>query len=156
MKHSGQKGFSLVELIIALTVIATMAAIAFPNLLKYRRDYIFNDYASQIEYLVKYGKIYAMEKTTNVGFCINTTDKTFTVRDIGRSRGAGICSGSEIRRLPVAENYISLAGSGASIDPRGVTIFSGNVCVSYNNRYFKVYLSKTSLRTENGSGECST
>lgn len=150
-----QKGFSIFELILVLGLMAILASIAFPNILKYFRDYKFNDYGGQIDYLVKYAKIYAMEKTTNVGICVNSANKILTIRDIGRSRGAGICSGSVIKSMPIAENYISLAGSGASLDPRGVTIFSGYVCVSYNNRHIKVCLSKASVRTIKGSGECS-
>lgn len=150
-----QKGFSLLELILALGLMAILATIAVPSIIRYYRDYKFNDYAAQMDYFVKYAKIYAMEKTTNIGICVSSTNKTLTIRDIGRSRGAGICSGTVIISMPIAENYITLAGSGASIDPRGVTIFSGNACVSYNNRYSKVCLSKTSVRTEKGSGGCS-
>ena len=131
-----QKGFTLVELIVAMGLIAVMAAVAVPSVLRYYKDYKFDDYAAQMDYLVKYAKIYAMEKTTNMGICVNSSARTLTIRDIGRVRGAGICSGTVIKSMPVAENYISLAGSGASIDPRGVTIFAGNTCISYNNKYF--------------------
>jgi prepilin-type N-terminal cleavage/methylation domain-containing protein len=156
-----QKGFSLVELIIAAAILSIMAAIAIPNLTKYYRDYKFNDYASRMEYLVKYSKIYAMEKTKNVGLCVNTTDKSFTIRDLGTSRGADKCSGSKIREMSVSEGYITLAGYGVfglgpTIDPRGLAIFNGSVCISNGTKYSRVCIKTASIRTEKGDGGCSS
>ncbi len=153
MKYIGQKGFSLVELLITIAIIGIVAAIAIPNFISYQRSYKFTDYASQIEYLIKYAKIYAMERTTNVGICVSGSE--LTVRNIGTSRSAGICSGSVVSTMTVPESYITIAGSGASFDPRGVAIWSGYVCVSYNNKYSKMCISKASLRKQEGSGGCS-
>lgn len=152
MKFKSQRGFSLVELMITVSIVAILSAIAIPALLKYQRDYKFWDYASQMEYLVKMAKIYAMERTTNVGVCVS--GGTLTIRDLGTSRGAGICSGTEIRRMTVTDSYVTLAGSGASVDPRGITIWSGNTCVSYNNKYTKMCFSKASVRRVEGNGGC--
>jgi type II secretory pathway pseudopilin PulG len=160
MKRTSQKGFSLVEIILVLALGITMMSIAIPSLMKYYRNYKFEDYASQIEYLVKYGRIYAMERTRNVGICVNTTTKTFTIRDLGTARGADKCSGSEIRKLSISESYITIAGYGAlglgpTIDPRGLTIYKGSVCISNGTKFSRVCIDTTSIRTENGNGGCS-
>ncbi len=146
MKLRGQKGFSLVELMIVVSLVAILSAIAIPALLKYQRDYKYLDYASQMEYMVKIAKIHAMERTTNVGVCVS--GNALTIRDIGTSRGAGICTGTELRRMSVTDSYVTLAGSGGSFDPRGLAIFLGNVCVAYDGKHRKVCISRTGVRTD--------
>lgn len=156
MQIKNPKGFSLVELMIVVSIFAILAAVAIPALLKYQRDYKFIDYASRMEYLVKQAKIYAMERTTNVGVCVSGSTSTLTIRDLGTSRGAGICTGTPIKTMTVTESYVTLAGSGASFDPRGLAIFTGNVCVRYadSNRYEAVRISRAGIRTERGAGAC--
>lgn len=150
MRINNQKGFSLVELMIVVSIFAILAAIAIPALLKYQRDFKFLDYASQMEYLVKQGKIYAMERTVNVGVCVS--GNTLAIRNLGTSRGAGICSGTAIMTMTVTDSYVTLAGSGASFDPRGLAIQIGNVCVIYpdRNMYEAIRISRAGIRTERG------
>lgn len=155
MKFKNQKGFSIVELMIVVSIFAILAAIAIPALLKYQRDFKFWDYASQMEYLTKYAKIVAMERTTNVGVCVSGS--TLTIWDIGTGRpssAAASCTGTAIKTMTVTDSYVTLAGSSASFDPRGVTIWSGNTCVYYNNKYTKMCFSKASVRRVEGSGGC--
>lgn len=156
------KGFTLVELILVLAIAGIMLSIAIPNLIKYRKDYIFNDYASQMEYLVKYGKIYAMEKTTNVAVCISSNN-LLTLQNIGTSRSFTLacnasneCTGNnpttpciiKTMRIPSSDNYITLAGSGASFDPRGLAILTGYVCVAYDGKHRKICINRTGVRTD--------
>jgi len=154
MKIKGHKGFTIVELLIVVSLIAILSAVAIPALLKYQRDYKFLDYASQMEYLVKSAKILAMERTTNVGVCVE--ESRLTIRYLGTSRGAGICTGDVVRTMHVTDSYVSLSGSGASFDPRGLAIFTGNVSVSYSGRCEIVCISRTGIRTKRVlSGTCS-
>lgn len=170
------KGFTLVELILVLAIAGIMLSIAIPNLIKYRKDYIFNDYASQIEYLVKYAKIYAMERSRNIGICVNNNLKTMAIFNIGPDRGASTCPTTNtplcvnnnhtapciINRIEISENYISVDGSNygsvVKIDPRGIAIYpgnGGNICITDGANYSKVIISKTGVRTEKGLGGCS-
>lgn len=175
IKDMKQEGFSLVELMIVLTIIATMASIAVPGLMRYKKDYIFNDYASQIDYIVKHGKIYSMEHSTNIGICVTTNPKRLTIFNIGRDRGADTCQSTNtfckdnnhtapciINRITILEDYVSINGSNngsvVKIDPRGIAIYpgaGGNICISYGGRYSKIVIGRTSIRTESGSGVCS-
>lgn len=169
------KGFTLVELILVLAIAGIMLSIAIPNLIKYRKDYIFNDYASQIEYLVKYAKIYAMEHSTNIGICVSNSPKQLTIFNIGPDRGESTCQNTStfckdnnhtapciVNRITIPEDYISIIGSNnnsvVKIDSRGIAIHpgaGGNVCTSYGGKYSKIVIGTTAIRTESGSGGCS-
>lgn len=175
MKRIGQKGFSLFEIILVLAIGGVMATIAVPSLMKYYKDYKFNDYAAQMEYLIKYGKIYAMEYSTNIGICATSSPKGLTIFNIGPDRGASTCPNTNIfckdnahvapciiNRITISEDYISInssnSGSVVKIDPRGIAIFpgeGGNVCIAYDGKYSKIVIGKTAIRTESGPGGCS-
>ncbi|MBZ0156827.1 MAG: prepilin-type N-terminal cleavage/methylation domain-containing protein [Alphaproteobacteria bacterium] len=159
MNKKGQEGFSLLELIIVVVIVAVISAAAISSISKFIKQYKFDSYAANMEYLVKMGKIKALELTSNIGICVNTGNKQLSIRNIGTSRSAGICSGSTLQgasSMTVTESYITVAGTGASFDPRGLAIQSGYMCLSYNNRYAKICISRSSVRTESGAGGCSS
>ncbi|MEM4134697.1 MAG: prepilin-type N-terminal cleavage/methylation domain-containing protein [Candidatus Micrarchaeia archaeon] len=152
VKNLNKNGFSLTELLIVIAIISILAGIAIPQLSKYYREYRFSDYASQMEYLVKQAKIYAMERTVNVGVCVQ--GNTLSIRNLGTNRGAGICTGTAIKSMTVTDSYVTLGGTGGSFDPRGLAIQIGNTCVSYSGKFVKMHISKAGIRKEAGTGGC--
>ena len=147
-------GFSLLEVFIAIVVIAIAAGIAAPSLAAYYRNYKFNDYAYSMENLIRLSKIMAMERSINVGLCVDGDSKTISIIDMETNR-SGICTGNILNALQIKDDFISLSGSGSAFDPRGFAIYKGNACVSNSSKYFKVVIdSFGAMRIEKGAGGC--
>lgn len=150
-------GFSLIEALAVVSMIAILSAVAMPAIAQYVKARTFDGYSFQMEYLIKYAKMYAMERTTNVGICVSSGARLLTVRDIGPSRGSSICSGIAVKTMSITEDYITIAGSGASFDPRGLAIWNGYSCIWYKDRYSRVCIATASVRSESGpAAACSS
>lgn len=154
MKLKNQKGFSLVEVMIVIALFAIIAAIAVPSFNRYYRIYKYNQYTASMENLVKWARMTAMERSVNVGLCVDSTNKTLRIINMGTNR-SGICTGTTLQNLQIDDAFVTLAGSGASFDPRGFSIFTGNVCVTDNSKYYKAVVSRFgAIRIEKGAGGC--
>lgn len=151
-KIKPKSGFSLVELLVVIVLLAIVAALAFPGLIRYYRAYSFEAKGREIEQLIRWAKIYAMRNSINVGLCVEVD--RLEIRDLGTNRGAGICSGTPIRT--VSSEGFQISGSGVGFDPRGLAIFIGNICLSDNERYYMVCVSYAGIRNVRGVGLCPT
>jgi prepilin-type N-terminal cleavage/methylation domain-containing protein len=160
-----EHGFSIIELMVVIILMAILSSAAMVMYRGQIKDSRFKQYAYNLEYLVKNGKMYAMERTTNIGICVATAE--VTIYDIGASRSAGACSGTLVNRLSIESDdmstlNISFSGTspGITVDPRGLTIspvapaVDPGVCVSNGAKYFKIVVYRTNVRTEEGSGSC--
>ena len=61
------RGFSIVELLIVVAIVALMAAVALPNIGRYVRNYQIQGAAQQVASEIGTARIKAISKTTNMG-----------------------------------------------------------------------------------------
>ncbi|PKN83653.1 MAG: hypothetical protein CVU51_11965 [Deltaproteobacteria bacterium HGW-Deltaproteobacteria-1] len=148
------KGFSIIELLIVIGIIAILASIAVPSLNAYYRNYKYREYAYSMESLIRWSRLTAMERTANIGLCVNSVNKTLSIVNMGTSR-ADTCTGDTLNNFQIEDDFVSLKGSGAAFDPRSFAIFTGNVCLTGDARFYKVVISRFgAIRIERGMGGC--
>uniref|UniRef100_A0A7C4JRV8 Prepilin-type N-terminal cleavage/methylation domain-containing protein n=1 Tax=Thermodesulfobacterium geofontis TaxID=1295609 RepID=A0A7C4JRV8_9BACT len=157
------KGFTLIEFLIVIGILAILASIGFPSIKKLYRVYKFNQYAFELENVVKWAKITAMEKSSGISICLNGNE--IRVYDEGPLRSPS-CSESEntklLKIIRINDTWITprilvaLDKSGLMFDPRGLAIYDGNICITDGERYFKVVLQsdRGAIEIEGGIGGC--
>ncbi len=158
-----RKGFSIIEFFIVIGILAILASIGFPSIKKLYRVYKFNQYALELENVVKWAKITAMERSSDVSICLNGNE--IRVYDEGPLRDPS-CSESEntklLKVIKITDTWIipsisvALNKSGLMFDPRGLAIYSGSICITDGEKYFKAKLQsgRGAIKIESGSGRC--
>lgn len=154
------RGFSIIELMIVIIVLGVLGVMGVPVYRNMISDTKVYQYGSGMEHIVKYAKIFAMEKTRNVGICV--TSNQVTLYDLGTTRDTTVCSGTQITYVHIANQDVSryslgFQGTSVSVDPRDIVIYpglGGSVCLTNQRKYHKVSVSRVGMRTSTGSGGC--
>jgi len=164
--NSKKAGFSLLEIIVALAILFILASITFPDFRKVYRTYKFNSYAYQLESLVRYAKMVAMEKSVHVSICVDTSSKVVSLYNETTSRDPD-CRGELISQLKITDDWVSLTyngsfkrnesfGGATLFDPRGLAVLGGNICIDDGTRKFKTVFqnNRGTINIETGQGTC--
>lgn len=168
-------GFSLIEIIVVIVIMGILAAIGIPSLQKMVRDHKIIQYGTNLEYYVKLAKLKSMEKTVNTGVCLDSSTQ-FTIYNLTATRpsyASDSCptsGGTSIAYFTIPSDeatghnltlYGSTCASAGSypmgciaFDPKGLAIWTGNVCVSNGDKYYKVIVDRASIRSQDGTGGC--
>ncbi len=154
-------GFSLIEVMLVVILLAILSVGGVAMLKPMLADQKLIKYGTQMEYMVKYARLHAMEKTVKVGICI--AGNQLTLYDLGTNRDSTVCgtSGQRIMSMAVESDDLSsgitLIGSSVSVDPRGLALYpgtGGNACVTNGRKYYKTTVGVAGVRTKQGTGTC--
>lgn len=150
-----KKGFTLIELLAVIALISILALVAGADIRRFYLAYKYYDYAFSMESTVRWAKVTAMERATNIGICVDNS-KLLTIRNLGAVRSTNPCQGTIIRSLQIDQGEpFNFVGSGASLDPRGFAISFGNVCLTDGRKFYRISISRFgAFRVENGQGNC--
>jgi prepilin-type N-terminal cleavage/methylation domain-containing protein len=159
----GTSGFSLVEVMMVVILLAILSVSGVALLIPMLSDQKLVKYGTQMEYMIKYAKLHAMEKTVKVGICVSGNQ--LTLYDLGTVRDSTVCgtSGQKIMAMTVeagdVSSGITLTGSSVSVDPRGLALYpgtGGNGCVSNGRKYYKTTVGVAGVRTQQGTVQPNT
>ena len=151
-----KKGVNLLECLLVLSIIVILSAFAVPAWNRFFEINRYNNFIMAVESAITQAKIIAMEKSTNVGVCVNGNQ--VLIYDTGYARSNNPCAGTLLFTVTPESENISISSSGTIIfDPRGLNILvGGNVCIHHNefNTYYKIIVGRGHQRVEKGEGEC--
>ena len=132
-----KKGFTLIEMIITMTIIGIVSAIAIPNFSKWKEKHEINGQAQKVYFDLMLARTTAVKANNDVRVTFNTTSDSYKVHD--DTNGDGVEDSGEALKTITLENNVQFAfNSGISdIDGNSVSAavsFSGSQTVTFDSR----------------------
>lgn len=131
-----KEGFTLVEIMLVISILAIIVAVVIPSLLKFYQTYKFNNYVASVGSLMKRGRLLAMESGNNTAICWDGSTRTLKLVDAGTDRSS-FCSGRVVETISIEDTFVEVTFrsgffDGLGFDPRGLAINSGSIQLRNN------------------------
>lgn len=140
-----KRGFTLVELLIVIGIIAILSTMAVIKFREWYENYKYLEEVSKLEYLLRRAKVIALERSSYVKVRVNGNN--LVIEDCGVDNSS--CS-------PIASyNFeFNLDSTGAvTFSPRGLAHSPGSFCISKDGMSYKVIVNRGGIKVEKG-GMC--
>lgn len=150
-------GITLVEILVAVALLAILATIAIPQITKYYRTYKYNQYVSEVETTIKWARLVAMERGISVSIILEGAGTELKIYNSG-TNSTPQTSGTPIRIVRIApsdQTFVKFEGSGFPVgfDARGLVIGQDsailkvrrtdtNTCVQFEFKRMSGYIIK--------------
>ncbi len=115
-------GFSMVELVVSMTVLLILTAIAIPTLMRSFRTYQLNDAATRLADMLKFTRFEAVRRNRPVCFLMQPSGSTWTTGTDSTGIGS-TCSGTldANGKRQVIDGFATLLPSGVAPGPAAIT-----------------------------------
>jgi len=140
-----RKGFTLIELIIVIGIIAILSTMAVIKFREWYENYKFLEEVSKLEYIIRRAKVIALERSSYIR--VRVSGSNLVIEDCGINN----TSCSPIFSYPF--NYNLESTRSVTFSPRGLAHSFGSFCVSKNDMSYKVIVNRGGIRVEKG-GTC--
>jgi prepilin-type N-terminal cleavage/methylation domain-containing protein len=119
-----QKGYSLTELMVALSVISIMGLVAVPNIVTSMPTYRLRSSAADLCSNIRRARSTAVKQNRNISIQFNLDDRTYTVGNENKpiELGSGITFGHGTASISAAETGEPIPSDGVSFADDRITI----------------------------------
>jgi prepilin-type N-terminal cleavage/methylation domain-containing protein len=120
--HRGRsRGFSIVELVVSLSVMLILTAIAVPSLLRSLRAYQLNDAATRLSAMLKFTRFEAVRRNTQINFLMQTSGTGYLVGTDSNKNG----NLDPTDKQELIAGYATLLPAGVAPTPTAITTALG-------------------------------
>ena len=140
-----RKGFSLIELIIVIGIIAILSTMAVIKFREWYEDYKFLEEVSKLEYVIRKAKVIALERSSYIR--VRVSGNNLLIEDCGIDNTS--CSPISSYRF----NYNLESTRSVTFSPRGLAHSFGSFCVSKDSMSYRLIVNRAGIRVEKG-GTC--
>jgi prepilin-type N-terminal cleavage/methylation domain-containing protein len=120
-RRGRSRGFSIVELVVSLSVMLILTAIAIPSLMRSLRAYQLNDAATRLSAMLKFARFEAVRRNTQVNFLMQASGTGYLVGT--DSNGNNVLDPKEKQEL--IAGFATLLPSGVAPPPTAITTALG-------------------------------
>ncbi len=115
-RRSAVAGFSIVELVVSLSIMLILTAIAVPSLMRSLRAYQLNDAAGRLSDMLKFTRFEAVRRNTQVNFLMQASGTGWLVGTDSNNNGAL----DPIEKQQLIAGYATLLPAGVAPTPTAI------------------------------------